>query len=236
MYTDIIIKEKSVSLGTSNAQYLMALNHITRVPFLPLSTLSPAGSCSFLFYLFRLSSPVLEARRDFAAIYFMRVTSFSALSLPPTIAYLTPAISSEDSPSWCSYAARQRPTQTLVYALTRTYRVCACKLHKEVFVSIVEAAPECSLLHLFRANSPLKTAYASYHRLANRLAFFLMCRGAVLVKRLRVNSVKRAVNSLTGENIPRNSQKRLLSNSPFPSDTWFTWDHAVSEFQEISRI
>lgn len=35
-----------------------------------------------------------------------------------------------------------------------------------------KGGPECSLLHLFRANSPLKTAYASYHRLLNRLAFF----------------------------------------------------------------
>lgn len=65
------------------------LNHIRpHEAFLSLLTLSLVDSFSFLFYLFRLSTSVLEARRDFAAIYFMRVTSFSALSLPPIVAYL----------------------------------------------------------------------------------------------------------------------------------------------------
>lgn len=57
-----------------------------------------------------------------------------------------------------------------------------------------------TLLHLFRANSPLKTAYTpSSHPLPSSSSrihgepvsfFFLTCREAVLVKRLRVNSVK----------------------------------------------
>lgn len=70
-------------------QRLTVLNHIRpHEVFLSLLTLSLVDSFSFLFYLFRLSTSVLEARRDFAAIYFMRVTSFSALSLPPIVAYL----------------------------------------------------------------------------------------------------------------------------------------------------
>lgn len=170
----------------------MLLNHITHVPFFtPSRALSPAGSSSFLFYLFRLSTAVLEARRDFAAIYFMCVTSFSALSLLPTVAYLpTLAISFADSPSRCSYRARQRPTHTRRRTNTHARRVYVQIVRRRVRF-YRRGGPECSLLHLFRANSPLKTAYASYYRLPNRLAFFLTCCEAVLVKRLRVNSVKR---------------------------------------------
>lgn len=75
------------------------------------------------------------------------------------------------------------------YTCTRI--ACTCTTVRRRVGFYRRGGSECSLLHLFPANSPLKTAYASYHRLPSRLAFFLTCREAVLVKRLRVNSVKR---------------------------------------------
>jgi len=79
-----------VAFRPSDVPCLAVLNHISRECSLqpPSRALAPADSSLFLFYLFRLSSAVLVPRRDFAAIYFMRVTSFSALSLPPAVAYL----------------------------------------------------------------------------------------------------------------------------------------------------
>jgi hypothetical protein len=66
----------------------------------------------------------------------------------------TLAVSSEDSPSRCSYGARQRPTHTDTHARAR-----ACKARRRRVRFYRRGGPECSLLHLFRVNSPLKTAY-----------------------------------------------------------------------------
>lgn len=140
----------------------MVLNHITHVPFLPLLALSPAGS--YLFYLFRLSTAaVLEVRRDFAAIYFMRVTSFSALSLPPIVGVPTLAISSQGLTLamflWSSTAS---DTHTLTHARARAR---TCGPYNDVFVSIAKAAPSVlfytyfALIHPSRPLTPPTTVY-----------------------------------------------------------------------------
>lgn len=129
----------------------------------------------------------MEARADFAAIYFMRVTSFSALSLPPAAPYLPQRVGivsfdSDHSPLRRSYGAT---TSVRWYV----YVDGAGKLCARSIVGPPTPAVE-ALLHLFRANSPLKTAYtpSPHHWIdpPNQLAFFLTCREAVLVKRLRV--------------------------------------------------
>lgn len=148
----------------------MVLNHITRVAFLPLLALSPAGSGSFLFYLFRLSTAaVLEVRRDFAAIYFMRVTSFSALSLPPTV----PRTTSYPNHLFPKTHPRDVLTELDSVRHTRTReRVCACIPCNDVFVSIAKAAPSVLFYTYFALIHPSRPLTASYHRPPNRLAFF----------------------------------------------------------------
>lgn len=161
-YKNFVERKKIATFCVSNARYLMVLNHITRVLFLPLPALSPAGSGSFLFYLFRLSTAVLEARRDFAAIYFMRVTSFSALSLRRGVPIL--AVSSQRLTLamflWSSTAS---DTHKHAYTQTHIRAHCTCRLYNDVFVSIVKAAPSVlfytyfALIHPSRPLTPPTT-------------------------------------------------------------------------------
>lgn len=163
-YKNSAERKELATLRVLSARYLTVLNHITRVPFLPLLALSPAGS--FLFYLFRLSTAVLEARRDFAAIYFMRVTSFSALSLPPAVPrtyprHLFPKTHPRD-------VLMELDSVRHTHACARARSLlcsCTCRPYSDVFISIAKAAPSVlfctyfALIHPSRPLTPPTTVY-----------------------------------------------------------------------------
>lgn len=154
-YKNFVERKKIATFCVLNARYLTVLNHITRLLFLPLLALSPAGSGSFLFYLFRLSTAVLEARRDFAAIYFMRVTSFSALSLHRTYpGQLFPKTHPRDV---------LMELDSVRHTHTHIRVRCTCRPYNDVFVSIAKAAPSVlfytyfALIHPSRPLTPPTT-------------------------------------------------------------------------------
>ena len=149
---------------------------------------------SLLFYLFRLSTPfwrLAQISRQFTLCALRRFPPSrfhpERRSHPNGSGYRLIRLQTALSPLRCSYGARTRTTVHTVH-VQRAANLCG-SFYRWATPGGVEA-----LLHLFRANSPLKTAYTPSpdhpHPPANQLAFFLTCREAVRVKRLRVNSVK----------------------------------------------